>query len=72
MTGAISTTGRRSPEAWSALRTHVGAFTELRDSFAWVDVLLHLGAGPLTAVPGRFLWEEPRSGPGFGEGLRAR
>lgn len=24
-------------------RTDVGAFTELRDSFAWGDVLLHLG-----------------------------
>jgi hypothetical protein len=51
-------------------RTYVGAFTELRESFAWGDVLLHPGTGSLTAVPDRFLLGELRSSTGFGGGLR--
>ncbi|MEI6356395.1 MAG: STAS domain-containing protein [Verrucomicrobiota bacterium] len=45
-------------------RTYVGAFTELRDSFAWGDVLLGLGTGPLTAVPAAFPRENCGPGPG--------
>jgi hypothetical protein len=39
-------------------RTYVGAFTELRDSFAWGRELLNLGTGSLTEVVDRFLLSE--------------
>ena len=39
-------------------QTYVGAFTELRDSFAWGNELLHLDTGSLTEVADRFLLGE--------------
>ncbi len=39
-------------------RTYLGAFTELRDSFAWGSDLLHLDTGSLTEVGDRFLLSE--------------
>ena len=39
-------------------RTYLGAFTELRDSFAWGSDLLHLDTGSLTEVGDRFLLGE--------------
>lgn len=39
-------------------QTYVGAFTEMRDSFAWGNELLHLDTGSLTEVADRFLLGE--------------
>jgi len=39
-------------------QTYVGAFTEVRDSFAWGNELLHLDTGSLTKVADRFLLGE--------------
>lgn len=41
-------------------RTYVGAFTEVRDSFAWGKDLLHLGTGSMTEVNDRLLLGEVR------------
>ncbi len=50
-------------------KTYVGAFTELSDSFAWGNELLHLDTGSLTEVTDRFLLGELRGQSGLADGL---
>lgn len=51
-------------------RTYVGAFTELRDSFAWGNRLLHLDTGSLIEVTDRFLLGTVPRETGWAGGLR--
>ncbi len=52
-------------------QTYVGAFTELRDSFAWGNRLLHLGTGSLTEVTDCFLLGPVQSESKLVDGLRS-
>ena len=51
-------------------QTYVGAFTEIRDSFAWGNELLHLDTGSLTVVADRFLLGEVQRQTRLLEGLK--